>query len=89
MDRIALDGNVFAALRGGLSSGVDADEFRAGRDVLAADANDFLLLNTRTNALSYDADGNGPGAPIVFATFVGLVGTLDASDFTLELPPGV
>lgn len=88
-DRIALDGNVFAALLGGLSSGVDADEFRAGRDVLAADANDYLLLNTRNNVLSYDADGNGPGVPIPFAVFVALTGTLDASDFTLDLPPGV
>lgn len=88
-DRIALDGNLFAALRGGLGTGVDSDEFRAGRGVTAVDANDHLLFDTRTLVLSYDADGSGPLAPVAFIAFVGLVGTLGASDFTLDLPPGV
>lgn len=88
-DRIALDPLVFAALRGGASDGVDADEFRSGRDVVAQDANDHLLFNTRNGLLSYDADGHGPIAPVGIASFSALTGTLDASDFTLVLPPGV
>ncbi len=88
-DRIALDGTLFAALRGGLTAGVDSDELRVGRGVLAADGNDHLLFDTRSGVLSWDVDGSGPIAPVAFIAFVGLVGTVDASDFTLQLPPGV
>jgi Ca2+-binding RTX toxin-like protein len=38
-----------------------------GAGAVANDANDFLAYDKTTGNLSYDADGNGSGAPIVFA----------------------
>ena len=45
----------------------------------AADANDYLLFNTTSKMLSYDADGNGAGAAVNIATLTG-VATFTASD---------
>lgn len=88
-DVIVLSPAVFSALAGGATAGVDGGEFRSARNVVALDANDHLLFDTRTNVLSYDADGNGPMVPLPIAIFVSLTGTLDPSDFSLVLPPGV
>jgi Ca2+-binding RTX toxin-like protein len=87
-DKIALDPAIFAALLGGTSSGVDSGEFRAGAGGNAADANDFILYDTSTGNLYYDADGSGAGAKVWFATLSGVNGTLDYSDFTTAPPPG-
>ncbi|MCX7190558.1 MAG: hypothetical protein NTU92_09380 [Methylotenera sp.] len=38
----------------------------------AVDANDYLLFNTTSKLLSYDADGNGAGAAVDIATLVGV-----------------
>jgi Ca2+-binding RTX toxin-like protein len=45
----------------------------------AADANDYLLFNTTSKMLSYDADGNGAGTAINIATLTGVT-TFTASD---------
>jgi len=45
----------------------------------AADANDYLLFNTTSKMLSYDADGNGAGAAVNIATLTGVT-TFTASD---------
>jgi hypothetical protein len=66
---------------------VDSGEFRASAGGQAADANDYLLYDTATGNLYYDADGNGAGARIWFATLSGAAGTVDATDFTLVPPP--
>lgn len=89
MDRLVLDPAVFAALQAGVTTGVDADEFRAASSVAALDGNDHLLFDTRSNQLYFDVDGSGPAAKVLMATLVNLVGTLDASDFSWALPPGV
>lgn len=47
---------------------------------VALDANDRLIYQSSTGKLFYDADGNGAGAAVHFATIKG-VQTLDVSDF--------
>ncbi len=74
-DRIALDDAVFAGLAtGALAAGA----FRTG--TAAADADDRIIYNQATGQLYFDADGNGAGAAVLFATLVGTP-VLSASDF--------
>ena len=48
----------------------------------ATDANDFILYNTDTGALYYDADGNGAGVQLQIAVLAsGLA--LTAADFVV------
>ncbi len=78
VDTIRLDNDIFTSF--GVPGAIAAGNFRAGPGVVAADANDFLLYNTTTGALSYDANGNGAGPAIQFATLSG-VPPLSAADF--------
>jgi Ca2+-binding RTX toxin-like protein len=64
-DGIELDGDVFAALPGGL---LDAGMFRSGQ---AKDGDDYILYDRASGALSYDADGSGNDDPVVVATLAG------------------
>ncbi|MEJ8848002.1 cadherin-like domain-containing protein [Variovorax rhizosphaerae] len=88
-DRIALDPVIFAKVTSGATAGLDSGEFRASAGGNAADANDFILYDTATGNLFYDADGTGAGAKVLFANLGGLTGTLDHTDFTTLLPPGI
>lgn len=65
-DTIQLENGIFTKLAtvGALSAG----NFRASNTGTAADANDFVLYNTATGTLSYDADGNAAGAAVQIAT---------------------
>ena len=78
LDTIVLDASIFAAPGAGLGSG----EFRANVGGIAKDANDFILYDTATGALSYDADGNGAGAAVQFAQ-LGTGLALTASGFLI------
>jgi Ca2+-binding RTX toxin-like protein len=82
-DRIAFEPAVFSALLGGATTGLDADEFRANVGGIALDANDHILFDSATGNLYYDADGNGVGDQVQFATLASLIGVLDYSDFTV------
>jgi Ca2+-binding RTX toxin-like protein len=64
-DKISLHNSIFNALveEGTLS----AVNFHAGSTGMAADDNDYILYNTTTGVLSYDADGNGQGVAVEFA----------------------
>jgi serralysin len=62
-DRIALAHSIFSGLKAGSLS---ADQFHVGSH--AHDANDRVIYDSKTGALSYDADGNGHGAAVQFAT---------------------
>lgn len=66
-DTIQLASSVFKSL---VTAGeLTADMFVSGAGITAAaDANDFLIYNSSTGALYYDADGNGTGAAIQFIT---------------------
>ena len=75
LDKIYLDNAVFGVLADGALA---AGAFRSG--TAAADADDRIIYNSATGALFYDADGNGAGAAVQFATLsTGLA--LSASDF--------
>jgi len=65
-DIVKLDKDVFTALTtvGTLS----AANFKSSTNGAAGDANDYILYNTTSGALLYDADGNGSGAAVRFAT---------------------
>jgi serralysin len=58
-----------------------ADSLAQGAGAVAQDANDFIVFNNTTGALSYDADGSGAGDSIQLATLVG-VASLTGSDFS-------
>jgi serralysin len=75
-DKIALDDAVFTAI-GGLGT-LNASAFVTG--AAAADSSDRIVYNQATGQLFYDADGNGAGAAVLFATMHGTP-TLSASDF--------
>ena len=64
------------------TAGLDSTEFRANAGGNAADANDFILFDTNTGSLYYDADGSGVGAKVLFATLSGVTGIVDYTDFT-------
>jgi Ca2+-binding RTX toxin-like protein len=73
-DRIALDHGIFGGVAGALPPGA----FVAG--TAAQDANDRIIYDSATGNLYFDADGNGAGAAMLFATLqAGL--PLAADDF--------
>ncbi len=64
-DKLALDNSVFSAL---VDEGVlSVENFQSNATGIAADANDYILYNTTSGILSYDADGNGAGVAVDFA----------------------
>jgi Ca2+-binding RTX toxin-like protein len=75
-DTIRLDDAVFAGLGG--PGTLDPNAFVTGS--VAGDANDRIVYNAATGQLFYDADGNGAGAAVMFATLQGAP-SLVASDF--------
>ena len=81
-DRLWLDDAIFTALNG--QTTVSASQFSAGAGVSsAADADDYLLYNTSTGALYYDADGSASTySAQQFATLQNLA-ALTAASFTV------
>ena len=77
-DRIALDDAVFTHV--GALGELAAGAFVTG--TAAADAGDRIIYNAATGQLFYDADGNGAGAAVLFATVQGAP-ALAASDFVV------
>jgi Ca2+-binding RTX toxin-like protein len=65
-DKIKLDKSIFTVLsdEGMLSS----EYFQSSTIGVAGDENDYFLYNTSSGALLYDADGNGQGVAVQFAT---------------------
>ena len=76
-DEVRLDDAVFTGLAPGRCRPV-----RSAPAAAAQDSDDRIIYDSSTGALFYDADGNGAGAAVQFATVQpGLV--LAASDFTV------
>jgi Ca2+-binding RTX toxin-like protein len=63
-------------------AGFNSSMLRVNSSGTAQDANDYLVYNTTTKTLSYDADGNGAGAAVNIAVLTG-VSTLSTSDFII------
>ena len=74
-DRLVLDHLIFAQLGAG---NLAAANFNASG--AAQDADDFIVYNAATGQLAYDADANGTGAAITFASLAGLP-AVTAGDF--------
>jgi Ca2+-binding RTX toxin-like protein len=79
VDKILLEDTVFTAI----GPTLDATEFRASAGGNAADANDFILFDTTTGNLYYDADGNGAGTKLLIATLTVTTGTFDPGDIII------
>jgi len=77
VDRLLVDHNVFTGLASGA---LPASAFVTGTG--AQDADDRIIYNPATGELWFDADGNGAGAAILFATLSGQPG-LTANDFSV------
>ena len=63
-DTFHLDNAIFTQL--GANGAMNAAFFHNG--AAAADANDYIVYNQSTGALFYDANGNGAGGAVQFAT---------------------
>ena len=59
-----------------------AGQFVSEAGVKAHEADDFILYDTTTGNLYYDADGAGAGAAVQFATVIGHP-TLTCLDFSI------
>lgn len=79
-DRMAPDPIVFAAVVGSGIAGLGAGEFLVNAGGNAVGAVDFILFDSATGSLYYDADGSGAGSKTLFATLGGLIGTIDHAD---------
>jgi Ca2+-binding RTX toxin-like protein len=78
LDKIALDDAIFSGIGG--PGAFNAGAFAVG--AAAVDADDRIIYNSATGQLFFDADGNGAGAAVLFATLN--AGTaLVASDFSV------
>jgi Ca2+-binding RTX toxin-like protein len=75
-DKIGLDDAIFTAI----GATLDAGEFVVG--AAAGDADDRIIYNQTTGQLFYDADGNGAGAAVQFATLAGTP-AITVNDFTV------
>jgi Ca2+-binding RTX toxin-like protein len=74
-DTIHLENAVFSKL---VAGALPTTQFRVGS--AAVDGNDYIIYNKSTGALLYDADGNGSGASVQFATLTGTP-TITSADF--------
>jgi len=75
-DKLELNTDQYTSLAGGFTSA----NLKVGAGAVAGDSNDYLIFNTTTKVLSYDADGNGAGAAVNIAVLTGVT-TLTTSDF--------
>ncbi len=79
-DTIVLENAIFTKLTA--TGVINASNLVAKANPIAVDANDFLLYNTTTGVLSYDANGNAAGAAVQIATLSGAP-ALTATDFLI------
>jgi len=84
-DKIRLSDAIFTAF-GNAVGAIDPTQFRSFAGTLVGqDANDYILYNTTSRALSYDADGSGAGAAVQIAIIGATATTVVASDIITML----
>lgn len=79
-DRIQLENAVFDALR--TTGSLSASNFLADGNPVAKDRNDFILYDTDSGNLYYDADGSGPISATLFGILAGAP-TIRPLDFVI------
>lgn len=77
-DKIQLNRDAFSAL----STSLSAANFKQGAGAVASTATEFLVFDSTSHTLYYDADGNGAGAQVAIVTLTG-VNTLATADFSI------
>jgi Ca2+-binding RTX toxin-like protein len=86
LDKIALGKSIFSALKKGITADNLVTGTSAELQAHTFDKNDFLIYNTETQVLHYDADGSGKAAALTVANVdVDLVGisNLSYTDFVI------
>ena len=78
-DTIKLENSIFKKLI--ITGTLNNMYFKANATGIATDSNDYIVYNTTTGDLSYDADGSGRGAAVVFATLSNIPTDLTYNDF--------
>ena len=76
-DKLQLSAKIFAKVKGVKFSDVFHDTA-----ITDSHVNNYIIYDSSTGIVSYDADGSGAGAAVQFATLTGLP-TLTATDFTV------
>jgi Ca2+-binding RTX toxin-like protein len=77
VDKIELNTDQFASL-----AGFTAANFVIGAGAVATAANHYLIFDTTTNTLTYDANGNGSGGEFDIAVLTGVT-SLDFNDIVV------
>ena len=78
-DTIQLENAIFAGLAAGALAATAFKNTAGG----AVDADDRIIYNSATGALTYDADGSGAGAAVKFATLGAGLGVTNADFFVI------
>lgn len=79
-DTIRLENAIFTKLA--TTGTLGASQFRANLTGKAMDANDYIVYETDTGKVFYDADGSGAGAAVQISTLVGHP-TITCADFVV------
>ncbi len=79
-DSIQLENAIFTQFT--TTGAIPGGTFVSAPGAVALDNNDYLIYDTTNGNLYYDADGNGVGAQIVFASLTGIP-VMTAADFAI------
>jgi serralysin len=82
-DKILLDDDIFTKFSVASNTVLPSNNFAANSGGNAVDGNDYIIFDTATGNLYYDADGSLSGSKVLFATLTVVSGTVDAGDFVV------
>lgn len=79
-DKIQLNRDLFSSFTS--SGAISATNLKQGAGAVATTASEFLVFDSTSHTLYYDADGSGAGAQVALVTLTG-VNTLAVGDFSI------